>query len=94
MKKNRWIVTLIFFVLSGLSFSAFAQTGTSGGAASAANRKTAQRCLSLSENFMLNGDWQNALSQAELGLSYDSGISDLLYVKAAALTNLGYKRSI
>ncbi len=93
MKKNRWIVTLIFFVLSGLSFSAFAQTGTSGGVASAANRKTAQRCLSLSENFMLNGDWQNALSQAELGLSYDSGISDLLYVKAAALTNLGYNRA-
>ena len=58
--------------------------------AAAANRKTAERCLSLSESFMLNDDWQNALNQAEFGLSYDETISDLFYVKAAAQSNLGY----
>ena len=61
--------------------------------AAAANRKTAERCLSLSESFMLNDDWQNALNQAELGLSYDETISDLFYVKAAAQSNLGYKKA-
>ena len=61
--------------------------------AASANRKTAERCLSLSESFMLNGDWQNALNQAELGLSYDETISDLFYVKAAAQSSLGYKKA-
>ncbi len=59
----------------------------------AANRKTAERCLSLSESFMLNNDWQNALNQAEMGLSYDETISDLFYVKAAAQSNLGYTKA-
>lgn len=59
----------------------------------AANRKTAQRCLNLAENCMLNGDWQNALSQAELGLSYDDTVSDLLYVKATAQSNLDYTKA-
>ena len=61
--------------------------------AASANRKTAERCLSLSENFMLNNDWQNALGQAELGLSYDDTISDLFYVKAAAQSNLDYTKA-
>ncbi len=61
--------------------------------AAAANRKTAERCLSLSESFMLNDDWQNALNQAELGLSYDETLSDLFYIKAAAQSNLGYKKA-
>ena len=87
MKKSRFFfVSLVLLV--GMQ-EAFAQ---SKGLASA-NRKTAERCLSLSENYMLNSDWQNALNQAELGLSYDESISDLFYVKAAAQSNLGYAKA-
>ena len=92
MKKCRLILSLIV-VLFLSSFTAAAQSAVKSKSAAAANRKTAERCLSLSENFMLNSEWQNALSQAELGLSYDSSISDLLYVKAAALSSLGYSKA-
>ncbi|MCR4579579.1 MAG: hypothetical protein K5681_04450 [Treponema sp.] len=57
--------------------------------ASAANRNTALRCLKLAENCLLGGDWDNAYSQAQLGLSYDDSVSDLIYVKAASSINLG-----
>ena len=87
MKKCRFLIFCLFIIVSIQPF--FAQSKS----AVAANRKTAERCLSLSENFMLNYDWQNALSQAELGLSYDDTISDLFYVKAAAQSNLGYTKA-
>ncbi len=87
MKKCRFLIFCLFIIVSIQPF--FAQSKS----AVAANRKTAERCLSLSENFMLNNDWQNALSQAELGLSYDDTISDLFYVKAAAQSNLGYTKA-
>lgn len=89
MKKCRFVFLLIIFFVQ-LPFFVFAQSSK---AANSANRKTAQRCLSLSENFILGGDWSNALSQAELGLSYDSTISDLWYVKAAAQSSLGYTKA-
>lgn len=92
MKKCRLLLLSLYLILFGLSSFVFAQE-TQNQTASAANRKTAQRCLTLSENFMINGDWKNALSQAELGLAYDSNVSDLLYIKAAAWSNLGYKRA-
>jgi len=91
MKKCRFFFISLILILFCGDF--FAQSNSQNKSASAANRKTAERCLSLSENFMLSSDWQNALSQAELGLSYDDSISDLLYVKAAAISNLGYKRA-
>ena len=31
-----------------------------------ANRNTALRCLKLSENCLMSGDWNNAMQQAEL----------------------------
>ena len=58
-----------------------------------ANRNTALRCLKLAENCLMSGDWNNALKQAELGLSYDNSISDLIYVKAAALMNMNSKKA-
>ncbi len=64
--------------------SAFAQSS-----ASSANRNTALRCLKLAENCLLARDWSNALRQADLGLTYDDSISDLIYVKAAAQINQG-----
>ena len=86
MKAIRVCLVLGFVLFAG--FSVFAQSSSA-----AANRRTAERCLSLSENFMLNNDWQNALGQAELGLSYDDTISDLFYVKAAAQSNLDYTKA-
>ena len=87
MKKCRFFIFCLFIIVSIQPF--FAQSKS----AVAANRKTAERCLSLSENFMLNNDWQNALGQAELGLSYYDTISDLFYVKAAAQSNLDYTKA-
>ena len=80
MKKYAVIVLLSFGILS----SVFSQNS-----AHAANRNTALRCLKLAESCLVGNDWQNALNQAELGLSYDDSISDLYYIKAAAGMNLG-----
>ena len=41
----------------------------------------------------MSRDWNNALKQAELGLSYDDSISDLIYVKTAALMNMNSKKA-
>jgi len=59
----------------------------------AANRNTAVRCLKLAENYLMGNDNNGALRQAELGLSYDENISDLIYVKAAALSRKGEKKA-
>ena len=58
-----------------------------------ANRNTALRCLKLAENCLMSGDWNNAMKQAELGLSYDNSISDLMYVRAATLMNMNSKKT-
>ena len=81
---------LSFFVLFVcLSVSVlFAQNS-----AAKANRNTAMRCFNLAESCFLNGDWENSLRQAELGLAYDDSISDLLYLKAAAQSKLDYKKA-
>ena len=87
MKKCKFFLGCLILVAA--MQSVFSQSkGTSS-----ANKKTAERCLSLSENYMLNSDWQNAYNQAELGLSYDDSISDLFYVKAAAMSNLNYTKA-
>ncbi len=80
MKK----LALIILFSVGITFAAFSQNS-----AGAANNNTALRCLKLAESCLVAGDWQNALNQAELGLSYDDSISDLYYIKAAAQLNLG-----
>ena len=84
MKKFAVIILLSI----GISFAAIAQNS-----AGAANKNTALRCLKLAESCLVAGDWQNALNQAELGLSYDNSISDLYYIKAAASLNLGGTKS-
>ena len=91
MRVSKFLL-LSVFLISGSVFI-FAQNSSGAKSANSANRKTAERCLSLSENFMLNSDWQNALNQAELGLAYDDSISDLFYVKAASLSNLGARKT-
>lgn len=75
--------------LVSLSLNLFAQELT----VSAANKKTAQRCLQLAETFILNSDYKSAYDQAVLGLAYDSSISDLLYIKATSMNHLDYIRA-
>lgn len=83
MKKSIFAVIFSVFLFS-LSAQNYYQI---------ANKNTAVRCLKLAENCLMSGDWNNALKQAELGLSYDGSISDLMYVKAAALMNMDSKKS-
>lgn len=83
MKKSLLSVIVILFL-----FSLSAQNSYQ-----AANKNTAVRCLKLAENCLMSGDWNNALKQAELGISYDDSISDLMYVKAAALMNMNFKKA-
>lgn len=52
-----------------------------------ANTNTAVRCLKIAENCLLEKNWSEALMQADLGLTYDDNISDLMYVKAVAQIN-------
>lgn len=85
--KKRFIAVLVFFPLI-FSSLIFAQNS-----AASANRNTALRCLRLAENCLVGGDWENAFRQAELGLSYDDSVSDLIYVKAASAINLSYTKS-
>ena len=67
----------------------FAQTNVVlNTSAESANRRTALLCLEQSRNFIMDFDWINAFDQADLGLSYDSAISDLWYVKAVAAVEL------
>ncbi len=80
MKKFSVIFLLIFTFSFGLS---------SQNSAGTANKNTALRCLKLAESCLVAEDLQNALNQAELGLSYDDSISDLYYIKAAAQLQLG-----
>lgn len=78
--KKFFIISVFFFICNLV----FAQNS-----GKSANRNTALRCLKLAENCLVGNDWENALKQADLGLSYDESISDLIYVKAVAESNLG-----
>ncbi|MBQ1971965.1 MAG: hypothetical protein II223_05930, partial [Treponema sp.] len=87
MNKKKFIFScfVFFIVINALSFSEDFLVS--------ANRKTAIRCLKLAENFLSSNSWGNALSQADLGLAYDSSISDLLYIKAVAKLGLEESRA-
>lgn len=85
MKKSLILILLALF----FSFSINGQSRS----ANSANRNTAIRHLKLAENCLVAGDWENTLRQADLGLSYDDGISDLIYIKAAAEINLGKSKA-
>lgn len=88
MKKvsNKWFLALV--VLIFFENGIFAQSNPKN-----ANRSTAIRCLKLAESSLAGEDWDNALKQADLGLSYDENISDLLYIKAVAEINFGKSKA-
>ena len=85
---DKKIVACILTVFLFLNALYAKETGT----AALANRKTAERCLKLSEKCLLDEKWEEALAHAETGLSYDDGFSDLYYIKAAAMMNMGSSR--
>ena len=87
MKKS------IFSVIFSMIFSIYLFSLSAQNSYQLANRNTALRCLKLAENCLMSGDWNNAMKQAELGLSYDDSISDLMYVKAATLMNMNSKKT-
>lgn len=84
--KKFFCLTVVFFILAVNLLSA-QNSGKS------ANRNTALRCLKLAENCLIAKDWENALKQANLGLSYDESISDLVYAKAVSESNLGKSKA-
>lgn len=83
MKK--FLISVLF--LSGMILSGFSQNA--GKSAAVANRTTAVRFLKLAENCLVGNDFQSALNNSRLGISYDESISDLYYLEAAAGFKLG-----
>ena len=58
-----------------------------------AHRRTALRCLTTASNYAVKKDWQSAVSQSQLGLSYDESISDLWYIFAVGQNALGASKA-
>jgi hypothetical protein len=77
IKLNKKIFFLILFVVSVSLI--FAENLSSS---QLANRRTAIRCAEVAKSFLMEDNFSQAFSQAELGLAYDETISDLWYIKA------------
>lgn len=60
--------------------------------ASGANRRTAVRYLQLAKQFASEKLWEEADSNARMGLAYDDKIADLWYIRAVSRANLGEKK--
>ncbi|MBQ6056421.1 MAG: hypothetical protein IJL34_02000, partial [Treponema sp.] len=60
--------------------------------ASVANKKTAVRYLKLSEQYAADKKWEEAKSNAKIGLAYDDSIADLWYINAVSDLNLNYPK--
>ena len=83
------LFALCFCFAAAIPFvSAQAVDGTSS-AVSLANRRTALRCLEAAGNYASQSAWSAAVSQAQMGLSYDDSVSDLWYVYAVAVQKSG-----
>ena len=59
-----------------------------------ASRRTALRCLGSASSYASRQNWAAAISQAELGLSYDDSISDLWYIRAVAENGNGAAKAL
>lgn len=84
MKKFIFIALVLF--VSSVSFSQDKEI-------QAANKKTAERCLKIAQSYIAKSEWSKAYSQSVMGLSYDSTISDLIYIKAVSLSKMNKKKS-
>ena len=56
-----------------------------------AYRRTAIRYLQLSKDSLSDFSWTNAYELADIGIAYDTSLSDLWYVQALAYISLGKK---
>lgn len=74
MKKSVFAVLMFLWVV----FCGVAEEN------SYANRNTALKYLKLAQDYVLKSQWENVLSTAEIGLTYDSSLADLWYVKSVA----------
>ena len=92
MIKKSIIGSLVFLLSAAFSFSLFAQTGTPG-SASVANRRTAVRYLQIAKQYASEKLWEEAQSNAKMGLAYDDKIADLWYLQAVSMAALGEKKS-
>ncbi len=87
-------VTGIFAVSSAVSAQTYDSFDSGAlNSANLANRKTALRCLELAKNYSAKKQWTLAVSQAELGLSYDNKIADLWYILAVSKTGMGESKN-
>ena len=82
MMKKTFVVACVFLALA---LPLWSQSDT----AEQANRRTALRCLSLAKEYASSHSWQAVESLASQGIAYDSTISDLYYMLAAAKNALG-----
>lgn len=93
MKRHGYVVSLLCAALGALiSMQSFADTADGSSlsrSARLANRRTALRCLASATDYASEKKWMEAESQAALGRSYDSTISDLWYISAVAAHGLG-----
>ncbi len=84
----------LFVALSlGFVFSYKLSAQDVSNSAAVANRRTAVRYLQLAKQFAAEKLWNEADSNAKMGLAYDDKIADLWYLRAVSQMNLGEKRS-
>ena len=86
--KKALVVLVCCFIFLGFPLAG-ESTGLSTSSAALANYRTALRCYQQSKKYVEKAEWENAFSQAELGLTYDDTISDLWFVSAYAAHRLG-----
>lgn len=89
MKRKHVVFILYLFFLCVLQ--GFADVGSYVGNTytDTSNYYTALRCLRLSMDYMQDSQWDNVISQAQLGISYSEEISDLWYLQARGMYQKG-----
>lgn len=90
MKKSFALSICLFLAITFCAnVSAQEQKDILEQAAAKANRRTALRSLTLAKEYAAKKEWSPASTQAQFGLAYDETISDLWYINAIALNELG-----
>lgn len=89
MKRKHVVFILCLFFLCVLQ--GFADVGSYVGNTytDTSNYYTALRCLRLSMDYMQDSQWDNVISQTQLGISYSEEISDLWYLLARGMYQKG-----
>ena len=88
MVRKSFSIVALFLISSVFICPVSAQNS-----ASVANRRTAVRYLQLAKQFASEKLWNEAESNAKMGLAYDDSIADLWYIRSVAKHSLGEKKS-